>query len=157
MVVNKVYLAGPMRGVAEFNFPAFDSASSWLRGQGFHVFNPAERDVAKYGVELSQGNLFGDEAQAKADHGFDLREALGADLAWITEHAEAVAVLPGWGFSAGARAEVAVACALGLVVLQLAPCVYDREWLSFVVTPVLSARFPDNEHTARNLYVGLGK
>ena len=41
---HKVYVAGPMRGIPEFNFPAFFAAADKLRGDGFAVFNPAERD-----------------------------------------------------------------------------------------------------------------
>lgn len=52
--------------------------------------------------------------------GFDLREALGWDLAWIAEHADAVAVLPGWEDSKGAKAEVATAHALGIPVIPVA-------------------------------------
>ena len=48
----KVYLAGPMRGIANFNFPAFDFAAHKLRNQGFYVFSPAERDRSIYGTAL---------------------------------------------------------------------------------------------------------
>ena len=58
----------------------------------------------------------GDMAEIPA---FNLREALGADLAWICAEADAVAVLPGWENSLGAAAEVATARALGLPVWKL--------------------------------------
>ena len=38
-----VYLAGPMTGIAEFNFPAFDAAAAKLRDLGYVVFNPPPR------------------------------------------------------------------------------------------------------------------
>ena len=50
------------------------------------------------------------------ERGYGLREALGADLAWITAHAEAVVVLKGWRASKGAVAEVATAQAIGVPV-----------------------------------------
>ena len=115
----KIYLAGPMRGIPEFNFPAFYAAADNLRSQGHEVFSPAERDNDRHGVDISKGNATGDEAQATKEHGFNLREALGIDLAWICAHAEAIAVLPGWEKSKGATAEHAVATALGLEVIQL--------------------------------------
>lgn len=110
----KLYLAGPMRGIKEFNFPAFIEATDALRFRGHEVFNPAERDIdAGFQWRGLTGTM--DEL---ADLGFDLRAALGADLEWITAHAEGVVVLPGWENSSGARAEVATAKALGLEVFD---------------------------------------
>lgn len=115
----KLYLAGPMRGLPEFNFPAFYYWSLILREVGHEVFNPAERDNEYYGATISTGNATGDERQAASQYGFSLREALGADLAWICEHAEGIALLPGWRNSKGATAEHATAVALGLEVIEL--------------------------------------
>jgi hypothetical protein len=115
----KIYVAGPMRGIPEFNFPAFHAAAKMLRDAGHEVFNPAERDDEKYGADISKGNATGDEAQATREHGFNLREALGADLAYICQHAEAIALLPGWENSKGASAELATAKALGLKIIHL--------------------------------------
>jgi hypothetical protein len=114
----KIYVAGPMRGIPEFNFPAFHAAAARLRSEGHEVFNPAERDIEHHGVDISKGNEAGDEALAAAVHGFNLREALKDDLEFICLHADAVAVLPGWEKSKGAQAEVATAYALGLQVFK---------------------------------------
>ena len=108
-----------MRGYANFNFPAFNRAAKTLRGKDHVVFNPAEHDNQKHGTDISAGNLTGDEDQAAREHGFSLREALGADLAWICANAEAIALLPGWAHSKGACAEKAVADALGLQTIYL--------------------------------------
>lgn len=113
----KIYVAGPMRGIPEFNFPAFFAAAAKLRAEGHEVFNPAERDNEKHGTDISKGNMAGDESVAAQQHGFSLREALGADLAWICAEAEAIALLPGWERSKGVAAEYATAIALGLQVL----------------------------------------
>jgi hypothetical protein len=118
----KIYLAGPMRGIAEFNFPAFHSASKFLREQvGWEVFSPAEKDQEVHGVEFSaqfktaeSANI--PDAEAK---GFSLRRALGDDTAWICTYADGVAMLPGWEKSRGAQAEVALAKALGLKLFPL--------------------------------------
>lgn len=113
----KLYLAGPMRGYAEFNFPAFHAAAKRLRDLGHEVFNPAEKDIERHGgTDISKGNAAGDEALATKTHGFDLRVALHDDLTFICRHAEGVALLPGWEKSKGANAEKATAEALGLKV-----------------------------------------
>lgn len=108
-----VYLAGPMRGIESFNFPAFHAAAKGLREQGWGVFNPAEMDESD-GFDFT--GTTGDEDLASL--GFSLRNALGKDLDFITRRADAVAVLPGWEDSRGARAEVATARALGLPVFD---------------------------------------
>lgn len=102
-----LYLAGPMRGIPEFNFPQFHSAAAWLRGQGYEVFNPAEHDAQDT------------EARYSVDPLGVAREVFGRDTAWICAQADAVATLPGWHNSKGAKAEVALALALGLDVCYL--------------------------------------
>ncbi len=115
----KIYVAGPMRGIPEFNFPAFHAAAAELRAGGHEVFNPAERDIAHHGKDISKGNATGCEALAAAEHGFNLREALKDDLEFICLHADAIALLPGWETSKGARAELHAAMALDLKVIHL--------------------------------------
>lgn len=109
-----IYLAGPMRGLRSFNFPAFNAAATWLRNRHYVVFNPAEHDT-KNGFDPITEDLTGNEDLAA--RGFDLRKALAVDLDYVALHADAVAVLPGWERSSGARAEVALAHALGLPVV----------------------------------------
>jgi hypothetical protein len=117
----KVYLAGPMRGYPEFNFPAFRSAAKKLREEGHEVFNPAERDTERHGTDISKGNVSGSIAEAEKNHGFSLRVALGEDLEWICKHADGIALLPGWEASAGANAEWATCKALSLKIRYLSP------------------------------------
>src|SRR5450759_4337540 len=115
----KVYLAGPMRGLPRFNFPAFHKAAKRLRKQGYEVFSPAERDIERHGKDISKRNLTGDEKLAGNKHGFNIRDALADDMAWICHHAEAVALMPGWKKSKGAKAERALAEALGLEIFYV--------------------------------------
>lgn len=115
----RLYLAGPMRNIPEFNFPSFAAAAAKLRAQGYTVFSPAERDLATYGMDLATSNPTGDIGLATQQTGFSLREALAADTDYICRHADAVALLPGWEHSSGARAEKALAEALGLHIIYL--------------------------------------
>ena len=113
-----VYLAGPMRSIPHFNFPAFFKAADILRKQGYKVFNPAERDVKKYGEKVSSSPT-GNIKTAQKGVGFSIREALAADTKYICMDADAIALLPGWKKSKGACAEHALALALGHKVLYI--------------------------------------
>lgn len=115
----KVYIAGPMQGYPEFNFPKFREATKVLRSQGHEVFSPEERDTKVHGKDIGFGNVMGDIRQAAYEHGFSLREALADDTRYICLEAEAIAMLPGWENSKGAFAEWALARALGLKVMYL--------------------------------------
>ena len=106
----KLYLAGPMSGLPDFNFPAFDAAAAQLREAGHHVFNPADEDRNS---GFDGMGMSGDPVEAAAK-GFNLRETLKADLSWICDHAEGIALLPGWEKSNGARAEVALSRVLNI-------------------------------------------
>ena len=120
----RTYIAGPMRNIPEFNFPAFHRAATYLRKRGHEVFSPAESDLEKHGEDISKGNANGDESEAAKAYGFDRREAMGRSLAWICEHADAIALLPGWKESSGACAEFMVARALGLKMFSLELCAH---------------------------------
>src|ERR1700692_1729160 len=102
----KLYLAGPMRGIPDFNFPAFHEAAAQLRAMGHEVFSPAEKDIENHGDIFASKD--GNESDAEK-HGFNLRDALGMDLAYICGHADGVALLDGWERSKGAVAESATA------------------------------------------------
>ena len=106
-----------MRGIPYFNFPAFFKAEEKLKAKGHKVFNPARRDVQKYGKEIAAPS--GTVKEAASRVGFSLREALAADCNWICLNADAIALLPGYKKSLGATAELALAKALGLKVIKL--------------------------------------
>lgn len=105
----KVYLAGPMTGLPLFNFPAFDEAEAKLRALGYDVINPAQldRDVGFDPTSTSVSKAF-------------LRDALRRDLSALCD-ADAIAMLPGWEQSGGARVEWTLATHLGLDVVYLSP------------------------------------
>lgn len=101
----KVYLAGPMSGLEEFNFPAFRAATLDLRARGYEVWSPAEADEELDGFDGVKGETypFGHYMSR------DLPEVLRADL---------VVVLPGWESSKGARLEIYVAEQCGIKVVS---------------------------------------
>ena len=103
-----------MTGIPFFNFPLFNSVTAELRAQGHEVFNPAERDIERHnGKDISADNPNGCQIVAAKNHGFSLRQALADDCEYICLQADAIVMLPGWEHSKGARAEHALAAALG--------------------------------------------
>ena len=106
-----IYLAGPMQGVPEFNFPRFHAVAYALRQGGHTVFSPAEKDIERLGHDLSKGNIHGSLAVANAQ-GFSLRQALAEDTNFICLEANCIVLLPGWEKSNGAQAEHRLAVAL---------------------------------------------
>lgn len=118
----KIYLAGPMRGYKDFNFPAFFAEAKKLRDLGHEVFNPAERDTVEWGAEKLKTATGSEEEVAKALglEGLSLaRKCFLHDTQYICSQADAIAVMPGWEESRGAKAEHALAVAIGLEVITL--------------------------------------
>jgi hypothetical protein len=113
--MNRCYLAGPMRGYPDFNFPAFDEATARLRAVGWEVVNPAEVDRARYGQDFNLSET-GDLADIPD---FDLAEALLADLTIIAREVDCIVLLPGWEESKGTITETSLATALGKPVYEL--------------------------------------
>lgn len=101
--VTRLYIAGPMTGYPECNYPAFHAAERQLLDLGYAVVNPAAR------VDST-----------KARHYVDL---LRDDLRLMLD-CQGVALLPGWEFSIGARNEAMVAGTIRMHVRTLS------EWLS---------------------------
>jgi hypothetical protein len=98
-----------MRGIAEYNFPAFNECESYVRNWMLDtVFNPARRD-AEQGFDATGLTGFEDLESL----GFDLRAAMKADLDFIINQGTAIIMLPGWSVSSGAQHEKATAELLG--------------------------------------------
>jgi hypothetical protein len=88
----RVYLAGPMTGLPEFNFPAFNRAAASLRASGYFVINPVEIDSDTTGKW--------EDYMRK-----DIPQLLTCDQ---------IALLPGWENSRGAKLEKHIADQLGM-------------------------------------------
>lgn len=108
----KIYIAGPMTGLPEFNFPAFFAAEEKLQELGHECFNPARNDTEKYGIDVT-----GTTGKHEEIDGFSLRQALSDDTQYICNEADGVYMLTGWEKSSGATAEHALAKALGLEIM----------------------------------------
>lgn len=96
-MTTTLYVAGPMTGLPEFNYPAFNEAAERLQGAGYRVLNP---------VDSEQHNPTPGTPQP---WDWYMRHALRMVL-----EADGLALLPGWRASRGARLEVRVADALCL-------------------------------------------
>ncbi len=96
-----------MRGITDYNFPAFMKAAEELRRMGYEVFNPAEEDLKEW------------KTMQRVIEEATLRFCLKKDLMYILDHAEGIALLPGWEKSKGVAVELTLAKALGLVEIYL--------------------------------------
>ena len=101
MKTPTIYISGPMTGLPDFNYPAFNAAAARLRAAGYNVVNPAE----KYLPTSAHWS-----------------EHLRADIKAMMD-CDSVATLPGWAASKGAKLELSVARPLGFTVLSV------EQWL----------------------------
>lgn len=104
---KSVYIAGPMSGIPEWNYPAFHAAAKKLRDEGYTVYSPAENDIEE-GMVDEAAQKDGNTALAIENGVFDYRKAYKWDLDKVLE-GDAIYMLPGWEMSPGARGEHAVA------------------------------------------------
>ena len=103
----RVYIAGPMRGIPDFNFPAFDAAAEYWRSKGWEVISPADhdREVLARGEELN------------------MREIILWDLNQVA-NCNFVSLLPGWENSSGAAVEIALAKFLNIEIGEITDAVH---------------------------------
>ncbi len=93
----RIYIAGPMTGIPEFNFPAFHAAAAALRSMGHEAINPAE---------------------VVTDTTTSWAECMRRDIPALLT-CEAVVTLDGWEKSKGANLEIHIARALGMPVMTM--------------------------------------
>lgn len=101
---RRIYVAGPMTGLPQLNFPAFHAAAAHLRTYGYEVVNPAE---------------------INPDHSMSWEDCMRKDIAELVTCA-AIYLLPGWERSKGASLEHHVAERLGLHIIH-APVGEDKQ------------------------------
>ena len=105
-----IYIAGPMRGYEEYNYPAFDRCANVLIAQGWEVVNPAQLD-RDAGKPMADPLSFAPDTNYE-DHEF-MRKALCRDMVAICENCTAIYMMSKWENSKGAQAEWALAKAMG--------------------------------------------
>ncbi len=92
--VSRIYIAGPMTGLPELNFPAFNAAAAELRKRGAWVENPAEINAA---CDITW------------------EDAMRADIPRLMT-CDSLYLLPGWQQSRGAAIEHDLAVALKMTI-----------------------------------------
>lgn len=101
----RLYLAGPMSGIEQFNFPAFYEAAATLREVGHDIVSPAEMDATD-GID---GEALASEAGDPKGLSLTWGQLLARDVLLIGDETEAaidgIVFLPGWIASRGARLE----------------------------------------------------
>lgn len=94
---RRIYIAGPMSGLPDYNYPAFNAVAEKLRALGcYEVENPAENPAPA------------------SDSWLDYMRLAIPQLMKCDE----VVLLPGWAKSRGARIEHQLAVSLGLQVSE---------------------------------------
>lgn len=93
----RIYISGPMTGLPELNFPAFNGEASRLRAAGYQVVNPAELNP---------------------DPATTWQQCMRRDLAELLT-CDVLALLPGWQRSAGAHLEMHVAHRVGMGIVDV--------------------------------------
>ena len=130
--LRSAYLAGPMRGIDEYNFPEFHKQAAWLRSMNWEVFSPAERDEADPNIQR--------DVAGWAD-GLGLDYFMSHDLKAVCE-ADCVILLNDWETSQGARLEAMVAVEISHPVLEIARhTLYRTRYLASVSNARIASEF----------------
>lgn len=90
----RLYLAGPMTGLPEHNYPAFNALAAKWRDRGYYIWNPTESFNGR--TDLPRNDY------------------LRNDIRALVNEAQAIMLMPGWEHSPGARLELAIAQEFGL-------------------------------------------
>lgn len=103
-----LYIAGPMAGIPDYNYPAFFEMERHIAYLGLDSINPAR---------LDEHDLFSDEAVAVGEDVGPMRRAkfLKRDFFYLSQ-CDGIVMLPGWQNSTGANCELWVSRMMGLVV-----------------------------------------
>lgn len=109
---KRIYIAGKMSGLPDYNRPAFNKVAKRIRGYGYEVFNPAEVKIIDGTRENHyQEGSWGDYMRR------DIAELMSCDM---------VVALPGWTSSPGACIEHGLCRDLSIPWVELAAFEADQ-------------------------------
>lgn len=101
----RCYISGPMTGIEDYNFPAFENAATELRRRGHAALSPHE--------------LYEEVVEDVAPNTPYWSDFLRADIPALCL-CDTIVLLHGWHRSKGARLEHHIALELGMAVMTLA-------------------------------------
>jgi len=114
----KVYIAGPMTGITQFNFPLFDQVAAELRALEFEVVSPAELDDPA-SREAALQSEWGDPEEYRRLTGLTWADFLSRDVKLIADgRFTSIICLPGWEKSRGARLETFVGHLNNIIIFE---------------------------------------
>jgi hypothetical protein len=117
--MTTVYLAGPMTGIKNLNFPLFNAEAARLRELGYTVMNPAE-------INGGADELVACAAMTPAELKAHWRKCMRRDIA-VLMTCDAIALLPNWFKSKGAKLEVRIGADFDMPI-NMAADLIDRVW-----------------------------
>ena len=127
--MSACYIAGPMRGIPEYNYPAFMAAAEALRNNGWEpVYNPAELDIEQDDTDYTEFTIQDQKLHdtARAARRFCRRDTRVLHTLLFAENGDAIVMLPGWENSVGATTERSVAIWVKLAVMTIAEALSGR-------------------------------
>jgi hypothetical protein len=139
--MTKIYLAGPMSGIPQFNFPAFFAAAGQLRAAGFEVVSPAEIDNSEdKGAALSSPDGDMRNIANKKTWG----DFLARDVKLLADTGiQGIVFLPNWQTSKGAKLEALVGLLQGFKFWELEEGVAYRVTSRSVIDAISDAIRPN--------------
>lgn len=118
-MTDTFYLGGPMTGIPQFNFPAFDRAAERLRRHGYTIISPAELDNKE--TRESAMNSPDGAPGSGAHNGETWGDFLARDVKLIADKVDGAIFLNDWFKSKGARLEALVCTLKGKPVFRYSP------------------------------------
>lgn len=110
--MTRLYLAGPMSGIPQLNFPLFNAEAARLRALGYEVINPAE-------INGGADEVVACAAMTAEQYEKHWCACMKRDVAALVT-CDGIAMLDGWWNSKGATLERNLAQSLGMTIFTAA-------------------------------------